>query len=409
MNAPLQSKQLRRAPAMPRAMKLLLRVLQNLQRGSLVVMLPDGTVRQYSGCDTGASAALTIHDYRCAAAVMRGAEIGLAEAYRDGWCSTPDLTQLLRLAIENQAALNSIFYANPAVNWAYRVIHWLRANSRRGSRKNIAAHYDLSNEFYGLWLDSTMTYSSAIFDGDREGDLKTAQDAKYQRVIERLNIDHTHHVLEIGCGWGGFAEYAARSVGAKITGITLSQAQLDFAQERIQRAGLADRVDLKFCDYRDVGGHYDRVVSIEMFEAVGERFWPEYFAVVAARLNATGRALVQTITIADEVFAQYRSRVDFIQRYIFPGGMLPSPSRFIAEVRRNGLAVIAQHHFGRDYAETLRRWHRRFMQKTEELEKLGFDSAFQRLWQFYFCYCEAGFDSQRTNVMQFELTRARGA
>ncbi len=409
MNAPMPPNQLRRMTAMPRAMKFLLRVLENLQRGSLIVTLPDGSVRHFAGRERGTSAALSIHDFRCAGAIIRSAEIGLAEAYRDGWCSTPDLTKLLTLAIENEAALNRIFYSNPLVNIAHRAIHWLRSNTRRGSKKNIAAHYDLSNEFYGKWLDSSMTYSSALFDGNETIDLNAAQDAKYQRVIDRLGIDHTHHVLEIGCGWGGFAEYAARQVGAKITGITISQAQLDFAQARIERAGLADRVELRFCDYRDIGGHYDRIVSIEMFEAVGERYWPDYFATVAARLNAGGRALVQTITIADDLFARYRERVDFIQRYIFPGGMLPSPSRFVADVRCAGLAVIGQHHFGLDYAETLRRWQRQFLHKAGELESLGFDRAFQRLWQFYFCYCEAGFDALRTNVMQVELARVRGA
>ncbi len=405
MNAPLPSNQLRRVPAMPRAMKLFLRVLENIQRGSLVVSLPDGSVRHFVGGETGTSAVLSIYDYRCAGAIMRTAEIGLAEAYRDGWCGTPDLTKLLTLAIENESALNRIFYSNPLVNLLHRAAHWLRSNSRRGSKKNVAAHYDLSNEFYGEWLDATMTYSSALFGSNRTLDLKLAQEAKYQRVIDRLGINHTHHVLEIGCGWGGFAEYAGRKVGAKITGITVSRAQLDYAQARIERAGLMDRVELKFCDYRDAQGSFDRVVSIEMFEAVGEGYWADYLSIVAARLNATGRALVQTITIADEFFAQYRRRVDFIQRYIFPGGMLPSRSRFVDEVRRAGLAVIDQHHFGHDYAESLRRWRRQFLQKATQLEMLGFDRAFQRLWQFYFCYCEAGFDSLRTDVMQIELAR----
>lgn len=409
MNAPMRSSQLRRTSALPRAMKFFLRVLESLRKGSLILSLPDGSVRHYGGAEQGTSAALSIHDDRFAAAVLRNAEIGLAEAYRDGWCTTPDLTKLLMLAIENEAALNRIFYANPVLNIVYRAAHWLRANTRRGSRRNIAAHYDLSNDFYGQWLDPTMSYSSAMFSGDATADLKFAQEVKYQRIIDRLGISHTHHVLEIGCGWGGFAEYAARHAGAKVTGITISQAQLDYGLDRIQRAGLTDRVELKFCDYRDVTGEYDRIVSIEMFEAVGERYWADFFAVVTARLKSKGRALVQTITIADELFAQYRLRVDFIQRYIFPGGMLPSPSRFTAEVKRAGLAVLAQHNFGRDYADTLRRWRRQFAQKGTELDALGFDGAFQRLWQFYFCYCEAGFDTARTDVMQIELGRDFGA
>lgn len=409
MNAPMRSSQLRRISVVPRAMKFFLRLLESLSKGSLILSLPDGSVRHYGGAEQGTSAALSIHDDRFAAAVLRNAEIGLAEAYRDGWCTTPDLTKLLMLAIENEAALNRIFYANPVLNIVYRAAHWLRANTRRGSRRNIAAHYDLGNDFYGQWLDPTMSYSSAMFSGDATADLKFAQEVKYQRIIDRLGISHTHHVLEIGCGWGGFAEYAARHAGAKVTGITISQAQLDYGLDRIQRAGLTDRVELKFCDYRDVTGEYDRIVSIEMFEAVGERYWADFFAVVTARLKSKGRALVQTITIADELFAQYRLRVDFIQRYIFPGGMLPSPSRFTAEVKRAGLAVLAQHNFGRDYADTLRRWRRQFAQKGTELDALGFDGAFQRLWQFYFCYCEAGFDTARTDVMQIELGRDFGA
>jgi cyclopropane-fatty-acyl-phospholipid synthase len=408
MNAPLHSNRLGREIAMPRAMKILLRVLENLQYGALVIELPDGSIRHFVGREAGTSATLSIHDHRFAGAVLRGAEIGLAEAYRDGWCSTADLTKLLALAIENEARLQRIFYSNPVVSLLHRAGHWLRANSRRGSRKNIAAHYDLSNEFYGLWLDSSMTYSSAWFDGDHSRELQMAQDAKYARIVEQLGIDHSHHVLEIGCGWGGFAEYAARKTGAKITGITVSKAQLDFAQERIRRAGLEDRVTLKFCDYRDIDGAFDRVVSIEMFEAVGESYWPSFFAVVAARLKHRGRALVQTITIAEELFAHYRLRVDFIQRYIFPGGMLPSPARFTAAARHAGLVVPAEHRFGCDYAETLRRWHARFTQEMSNLETLGFDQAFQRLWQFYFCYCEAGFDSGRTDVMQLELAKERG-
>ena len=409
MNAPMRSSQLRRISVVPRAMKFFLRLLESLSKGSLILSLPDGSVRHYGGSEHGTSVALSIHDDRFAAAVLRNAEIGLAEAYRDGWCPTPDLTKLLMLVIENEAALNRIFYANPVLNIAYRAAHWLRANTRRGSRRNIAAHYDLSNDFYGQWLDPTMSYSSAMFSGDATADLKFAQEVKYQRIIDRLGISHTHHVLEIGCGWGGFAEYAARHAGAKVTGITISHAQLDYGLDRIRRAGLTDQVELKFCDYRDVTSEYDRIVSIEMFEAVGERYWADFFAVVTARLKSKGRALVQTITIADELFAQYRLRVDFIQRYIFPGGMLPSPSRFTAEVKRAGLAVLAQHNFGRDYADTLRRWRRQFAQKGTELDALGFDGAFQRLWQFYFCYCEAGFDTARTDVMQIELGRDFGA
>ncbi len=407
MTAPLRRNELERSK-LPRTLSILLRLLKKLRHGTLILGLPNGEVHHISAGRPGPQAELYIHDPRFAKAVLRGAEIGLAEAYRDGWFTTPDLTKLLLLAIENQVALNDMFYANPLTNLCYRVFHWLRSNTRRGSRKNIAAHYDLSNDFYRLWLDSTMTYSAALFAGEADRALSAAQEAKYQRIIDELEINPTHQLLEVGCGWGGFAEYVAQRTGARVTGITISRAQFDYARQRIAAAGLAGRVEIILCDYRDLTGSFDRVVSIEMFEAVGERFWPAYFAALKARLKPSGRALVQTITIADDLFAEYRLRVDFIQRYIFPGGMLPSVARFREHAERAGLAVIEQLGFGGDYAETLRRWRQRFLQQAADLEALGFNHSFQRLWQFYLCYCEAGFDTRRTDVMQITL-RHNGA
>jgi cyclopropane-fatty-acyl-phospholipid synthase len=288
----------------------------------------------------------------------------------------------------------------------YRLRHLLRANTRAGARKNIHAHYDLGNAFYRSWLDETMTYSSALFAGCPEATLAQAQSAKYERILSVLGVRSGDTVLEIGCGWGGFAEHAARTRGCHVRGITLSSEQLAYARERIRAAGLSGLVELSLTDYRDIGGRYDHVVSIEMFEAVGERYWPDYFGAVRARLKPGGRALVQTITIADELFEQYRRGTDFIQQYVFPGGMLPSLSALRAQAGQAGLAVGECMAFGKDYAETLKRWRQRYLCVAAALRPLGFDARFERLWQFYLAYCEAGFRAGSTDVVQVELIRA---
>jgi cyclopropane-fatty-acyl-phospholipid synthase len=287
----------------------------------------------------------------------------------------------------------------------YRLRHWLRPNTRAGSRKNIHAHYDLGNDFYRLWLDSTMTYSSALFEGDLTRSLADAQSAKYARILRELDAQPGQHILEVGCGWGGFAEHAARA-GCRVTGITISAAQLEYAQRRIAAAGLQDRVELKLQDYRDLDGHFDHVVSIEMFEAVGERYWSGYFGMLRDRLKPGGRAVVQTITIAEAKFERYRKGTDFIQQYIFPGGMLPSPQRFTGEASGCGLAVKHMHPFGQDYAETLRRWHQVFDCVETDVKAQGFDERFMRTWRFYLAYCEAGFRSRATDVVQAVLEHA---
>ena len=283
--------------------------------------------------------------------------------------------------------------------------HLLRPNTRSGSRKNIHAHYDLGNEFYRHWLDGTMTYSSALFDGDNSLSLEAAQDAKYERILQVLDPRPGERILETGCGWGGFAEYVARTRGVAVHGITVSQAQLAHAQARIDRQGLDALVDLSFTDYRDVAGSYDYVVSIEMFEAVGERFWPTYFRSVHDCLKPRGRALIQTITIADDAFAAYRRSSDFIRQYIFPGGMLPCPSRLDELTTAAGLDTKSSLAFGPDYAETLKRWRQSFDAATQQVERMGFDHSFRQIWRFYLCYCEAGFRAGRTDVMQIELQR----
>ena len=301
--------------------------------------------------------------------------------------------------------LARFFLGNPVVRAVNFIGHSLHANTRKGSRKNIHAHYDLGNAFYGQWLDPTMTYSSARYSRDGEP-LELAQANKYRSLAQGMGLERDQSVLEIGCGWGGFAEYAAKEVGAKVTGITISQEQFDFARKRIFEQGLAERAEIRMVDYRDVQGQFDRVASIEMFEAVGERYWPTYFGKIRDVLRPGGRAGLQIITIRDEIFESYRRRADFIQKYIFPGGMLPSEARLKDVTGETGLAWTGITRFGQDYADTLAEWGRRFESAWDGIAALGFDERFRKLWRFYLSYCEAGFRTERTNVVQLSLSRA---
>ena len=357
------------------------------------------------GAHDGPHADLRITDWAVASEAIKSAEIGVAEAYRDGRMFTSDLTAFLMLCVENEKALEAVFYGKPLVALLFRLKHLLRTNTKAQAKKNIFAHYDLSNAFYRLWLDETMTYSSAVYNGNAAQPMAAAQTAKYERILEVLKPTPGETILEIGCGWGGFAEYAARTRGVKITGITLSNAQLEFAQKRIADGQLNHLVDLRLIDYRDVEGQFDYVVSIEMFEAVGERYWATYFKTVRDRLKPNGRAVIQSITIAEEVFPRYRETSDFIREYIFPGGMLAPIPRFIADAKNAGLTAGEPYRFGLDYAETLKWWLDRVNAVVGEIKPLGFDEKFLQIWRFYLCYCEAGFRTGRTDVMQIELTR----
>ena len=390
----------------PPATRLLFALLARLAHGEVVLRTPDGLSHRFgSGHGHAGRADLAFNDWRVAREVLTGGDVAFAEAYMDGRWETPDLTALLTVLACNQQALERAFYGHAWQRTLFRLKHWLNANTRRQARRNIVAHYDLGNAFYGLWLDPTMTYSSALFGGDSTQSLAAAQEAKYARILDELALPRGAHILEIGCGWGGFAETAARA-GYRVTGLSLSGAQTAFARARIARAGLGDRVLFRLQDYRDLRGTYDAVASIEMFEAVGERWWPDYFRAVAAALKPGGRAIIQSITIADALFERYRKGTDFIQQYIFPGGMLPSPSRFRAEAEGAGLAFADAHAFGPDYAETLRRWRASFMAQLPAVREQGFDERFLRMWEFYYCYCEASFDSGCTDVYQFELIKA---
>ncbi|MBL8520991.1 MAG: class I SAM-dependent methyltransferase [Betaproteobacteria bacterium] len=389
----------------PRAGRLLLTLLSRLEAGTLTFTAPGGTTTTFRGAHPSPVADIAFLDWGVATEAIRSAEIGLAECYRDGRLHTHDLTAFLTLCAANQSALERVFYGRPLVALWLRFKHFLRSNTRANSKKNIHAHYDLSNDFYALWLDGTMSYSSALFEGDAGRSMEAAQTAKYERILQMLDPKPGERILEIGCGWGGFAEHAARTRGVRVHGITLSRAQLAFAQARMARAGLSGLVDLQYVDYRDVQGQYDAIVSIEMFEAVGERYWPTYFRTVHDRLKSGGRAVIQAITIDEAAFARYRATSDFIREYIFPGGMLAPPSRFVHDARAAGLVAGAPHRFGADYAATLAWWRERVNAAAQPIRALGFDEQFLQLWRFYLCYCEAGFRSGRTDVMQIELAK----
>ncbi|ACR31321.1 SAM-dependent methyltransferase [Burkholderia glumae] len=390
-------------PSVPLAARLFMALLRRIEHGHLILLTPDGAQYVFGDPHRVPAATLRIHDWRACRRILRAGDIGFAEAYRAGWVDTPDPVALLSLAIQNEPVASRPVTGGRLSRAWYRLRHLLRKNTRTGSRRNIHAHYDLGNRFYGLWLDDTWTYSAACFDGDPHRPLAAAQAAKYQRIIDTLGLRPGMRVLEIGCGWGGFAEHAARQ-GIQVHALTISQAQHAWALERIARAGLADRVTIELRDYRDVDGRYDAVVSIEMFEAVGEAFWPTYFEVVGQRLKAGARALIQTITILESQFEAYRTSSDFIREFIFPGGMLPSPSRFVGAARRAGLSAEPVWAFGLDYARTLNAWRAAFEAKLDAVRAQGFDETFVRTWRLYLAYCEAGFAQRRTDVMHFVLS-----
>jgi len=387
----------------PMSARLFLAMLERLSHGHLELITPHGTTLTFGDLRQPPSAQLRILDWRACGAILRAGDIGFGEAYGNGWVDTPDLAALLRLAMRNRQSLSSAVEGGRLASWWYRLRHLLRSNTRSGSRRNIHAHYDLGNDFYRLWLDPTMSYSSAIFNAPDQS-LEQAQAAKYQRIIDQLGLRANDRVLEIGCGWGGFAEHAAR-LGIRVHGVTISPAQLTYAQERMRTQQLDHLAHLELCDYRDLDGQYDAIVSIEMFEAVGERFWQTYFDTVAARLKPGGQALIQSITIDEGVFERYRDSADFIREFIFPGGMLPSHERFSRCAQHAGLATRDRFHFGRDYAETLRRWNDAFQAQRETVAAQGFDERFRRLWQLYYVFCEVGFDEGQTDVVQFLLRK----
>ena len=385
---------LRGTEALARNTRTVFALLEKLSGGSLEVRLPDGSRARFG--EGGDEVRLQVHDEAMFGRVLARGDIGLAEAYLDGQWDSPDIASLLALLTRNRAVLTKAVYGSWLQLLTARIRHSLKRNSRTGSKRNIMAHYDLGNDFYRLWLDPGMSYSSALYRPEDDGSLHTAQDAKYRRILDRLRANAGDSVLEIGCGWGGFAEMAVRD-GLRITGLTLSPAQLEWARQRVPQA------DLRLQDYRDTRERFDHLVSIEMFEAVGERWWPSYFATVARALKPGGRAMIQSITLRDDLFAAYRRGTDFIQQYIFPGGMLPSRSTFRKGAEKSGLKVTDEFAFGLDYARTVRQWRAAFDTHWAQIATLGFDETFRRLWRFYLSYCEAGFLAGNIDVVQFEL------
>lgn len=364
------------------------RLLGGLIAGRLTVVLPSGATFTRAGREAGPEATVVLHRWRAIVRLVTGGDIGFAESYMDGDWTSPDLTAVIRLAARNSGGLQQAIQGSWPVRLANRLRHGFNANSRRGSRRNIEAHYDLGNDFYSLWLDDSMLYSSAIWSHETP-DLAAAQQNKLETIRSALGLRGGESVLEIGCGWGALAASLARDDASLVTGLTLSPSQLAWARSTVAEYG--DAVDLRIQDYRDVAGQFDRIVSIEMFEAVGEAYWPAYFAALERCLKPDGRAVLQIITIAEDRFDGYRRDTDFIQKHVFPGGFLPTKSAIQAEGAKAGLVITATHVFGHSYALTLAAWRRRFMECWPSIAALGFDDRFRRKWDYYFCYCEAGF------------------
>ena len=380
-------------------------VLGRLSAGQLDMVLPDGSLFRYEGDGHGPVARVNVRNDQLFVRVLREGDNAFAEAYMEGWWDTPDLQAVLDVFVMSNEAVVREMPGTSVVRTYERLRHWLRSNSKSQARKNISYHYDLGNSFYGLWLDDTMTYSSALFREGQES-LEQAQTNKYAQICDTLDLAPGAHVLEIGCGWGGFAEYAAKERGLRVTALTISQEQHDYAVERMKRQGLEGQVDIVMRDYRDETGQYDGIASIEMFEAVGEKYWPTYFDSVHARLKPGGHGTFQIITIADELFPVYRKSVDFIQKYIFPGGMLPSPSALRNQIQRAGLVETGSVEFGKSYSDTLRRWYETFNARWDEIELLGFDERFRRMWNFYLTSCAATFLTGVNDVTQITVRRA---
>ena len=386
--------------SIPLAARTFLALLSNVKSGYLLLTLPDGRTEQFGIASDSLHADLHILDWGVFREVLKHGDIGFAESYIRGQWNTTDLKAILEIAIRNRTLLEKAIYGSWFGSLLYRFRHRMRNNSKSGSRKNIHAHYDLGNPFYSLWLDPSMTYSSAWFGDDLKTPLTQAQSNKYRRILSSIDANSGKRILEIGCGWGGFIEEAALA-GCHVTGLTLSHEQKKFAEARLEQQGLIS--EIRFQDYRDCKEQFDGIASIEMFEAVGENHWEQYFKTISASLKPGGKACIQTIVIAEELFERYRTSTDFIQQYVFPGGMLPSKSAFKAYASRAGLRVENEFAFGADYAETLCIWYESFNRQLDEVSKLGFDEAFIRLWNFYLMYCAAGFSERNIDVVQFTL------
>ncbi len=393
-----------RLDGIPRGVRFVLKLLLNIKEGSLTVVLPDSRALTFQGQAPGPDAEIRLANFAVIRRALAGGDVGFAESYMDSDWSTPDLPAVLTVFSANLDRMSGLVAGGPFTRFFHGLYHRLRANTKAGARKNIEAHYDLGNDFYELWLDRSMTYSSARFTTPDQS-LEAAQHEKYAALARAIDLKPGESVLEIGCGWGGFAEFAARDLDAQVTCLTLSPSQREYALERIQAQQLSDKVEIKLQDYRDETGVYDKVASIEMFEAVGQEYWPSFFSKVADVLKPGGKAGLQIITIRDDLFETYAKRADFIQRYIFPGGVLPSVPGLEEQFRTAGLTHEGTQAFGVDYAVTLNAWLHNFAEAWSEIRPMGFDERFRRMWEFYLAYCEAGFRTGRIDVSQFAVSK----
>ena len=389
---------------LPRYFARVLGMASSLRFGQIDFVLPDGRRFRAEGQSPGPVAELNVHNTDLFARLIREGDLGFCDAYLDDWWSTPDLQAFMDFIHADNEDIYDGFPGMGLVRRYEQLRFWLQRNSKDQARKNISYHYDLGNDFYGLWLDDTMSYSSAIF-SDPQQSMETAQIEKYKSMVDEMGVVPGDHVLEIGCGWGGFAEYAAAERGLQVTCLTISEEQFNYAVERIEKAGLSEKVTFKLQDYRDEKGLYDGIASIEMFEAVGEQYWPVYFETVRERLKPGKTATFQIITVAHRRWKVYKRGVDFIQKYIFPGGMLPSPVVLREQIEKAGLAVEKSVEFGKSYDITLRRWHETFNDKWDQIAAMGFDERFKRMWNFYLTSCAATFDSGNCDVTQITVRK----
>jgi cyclopropane-fatty-acyl-phospholipid synthase len=382
---------------------LLFKALQQVEYGHLTLISPEGGQREFTGTSNGPAAHWKLFDHRVLSEIVARGELGFAESYIEMRWDSDDLVKLITFFLLNSAAFERYFHGKPLHSLRLLLSYWLSLNSLRGSRRNIKRHYDLGNDFYSLWLDRSMTYSCALFEGEPGRSLEDAQHAKYQRILNKLQAKPGDHILDIGCGWGGFTEVAAQR-GSRVTAITLSKEQADYACERLRRQGLDKLVVVQLNDYREIKGTYDHIVSIGMFEHVGRRYWPSYFRTLRKLLAPGGKAMVQSITLDDDLFESLGNTTGFIEKYIFPGGFLPSKRRFCEAVAEAGLTLHELYPFGQDYARTLACWSERFKTQLEKVKAMGYDEQFIRMWHFYLASCIAAFASSRTDVMQVEIT-----
>ena len=391
---------------LPRYFKAVFKIAQSLETGRLDIKLKDKRIFRATGNQPGPSALIEVHDNDCFARLIREGDLGFSDAYLEGWWSTPDLQAFMDLILDRNEGIFDGFPGAGLVRTFEKIRHWLNRNSKRQARKNISHHYDLGNEFYKKWLDKTMSYSSALFEDGQEATEK-AQIRKYKSMVNMMDVKPGDHVLEIGCGWGGFAEYAAKECGLKVTGLTISQEQHDYAVDRMERQGLSDQVSIVMRDYRDETGVYDGIASIEMFEAVGEQYWPTYFETIRDRLKPGAKAALQIILISENRFEAYRKGVDFMQKYIFPGGMLPSPDALNRQIENAGLIREGSVEFAKSYSQTLRRWHSNFNNKWEDIHQLGFDDRFRNMWNFYLTSCASAFEFGNCDVTQIAISKPK--